>query len=107
MLKCADNFLLLLIQLDKMIKRFFLIPLFCFMLFPALAQTDCNNYLDRASLMYREGRFTEAITVLKACAPADANEVNKWKVSRLLCQCYLGLNDIVAAKAPAKPPCLS
>ena len=85
-----------------MIKRFFLIPLFCFMLFPALAQTDCNNYLDRASLMYREGRFTEAITVLKACAPADANEVNKWKVSRLLCQCYLGLNDIVAAKASAE-----
>lgn len=85
-----------------MIKRFFLIPLFCFMLFPAFAQTDCNNYLDRASLMYREGKFVEAITTLKGCAPADANEVNKWKVSRLLCQCYLGLNDMAAAKASAE-----
>lgn len=79
----------------------------CFTLFVTCqcalyAQSDCNNYLDNAQKMYNKGQFDGAIAAIKNCSGTETNTVTQWQSSRLLAQCYLGLNDLSKASLAAE-----
>lgn len=84
--------------IHPMNKLLFTLTLLLMSTLAALAQFDCNNYLDQAQKLYDIGNFNEAAATIKNCSTAEKDPVKLWQSSRLLAKSFIGLGDMTAAK---------